>query len=180
MSTRDMVFVALFAALTAAFAVFPPFPAGFLPVPIIVQNMAVMLAGGILGARRGGAALALFVALVAVGLPLLSGGKGGFGVIVGPTGGFVLSWIVAAYVVGRMVEAWWSELDFWHVFAANVIGGIIVVYAIGILWLSVVANIDIGKAFTGSLIFIPGDLVKAVVAAVIVLAVKRAYPLIRP
>ena len=86
MTTRDMVFVALFAALTAACAVFPPFQAPFVPAPIIVQNIGVMLAGSILGAKRGGLSLLLFVVLVALGLPLLTGWKGGFGVILGPPG----------------------------------------------------------------------------------------------
>ena len=81
MTTRDMTFVALFTALTAACAVFPPFQPPFVPAPIIVQNIGVMLAGSILGARRGSLSLALFVVLVAVGMPILTGWRGGFGVI---------------------------------------------------------------------------------------------------
>ena len=179
MTTRDMVFVALFAALTAACAVFPPFQAPFVPAPVIVQNIGVMLAGSILGARRGGLALLLFVVLVAVGLPILTGMKGGFPVILGPTGGFILSWIPAAFVVGLIVEKYWDRLNFWNLLLANVVGGVIIVYAIGIPWLAVVANIELGKALGGSAIFVPGDVIKAIVASAVALIVKRSYPLIR-
>ena len=179
MTTRDMTFVALFAALTAACAVFPPFQAPLVPAPIVVQNIGVMLAGSILGARRGGLSLLLFVVLVAVGMPLLTGWRGGFGVILGPTGGFILSWIPAAFVVGWLVERSWSRLNFSKLLMCNVVGGIVVVYAIGIPWLAVVANMELGKAVAGSAIFIPGDLAKAIVASFAALIVKRSYPLIR-
>ena len=178
MSTRDMVLIALFAAITAAFAVFPPVQIPVVPAPIVVQNIGVMLAGAILGARRGGLALLLFVVLVALGMPLLTGWKGGFGVILGPTGGFVLSWIPAAFVVGAMVEKFWSRLNFWNLLLCNVVGGIVVVYALGIPWLAAVAGLELGPALAGSAVFIPGDVVKAVIASFAALVVKRSYPLI--
>ena len=179
MTTRDMVFVALFAAIMAACAVFPPFQAPFVPAPIIVQNIGVMLAGSILGAKRGGLSMVLFVVLVAIGMPILTGWQGGFGVILGPTGGFILSWIPAAFVVGWLVEKYWDRLNFWNLLLANVIGGVLVVYAIGIPWLAVVANMEFGKALAGSSIFIPGDVIKAIIASAVALIVKRSYPLIR-
>ncbi len=178
MSTRDMVLIALFAAITAAFAVFPPVQIPVVPAPIVVQNIGVMLAGAILGARRGGLALLLFVVLVALGMPLLTGWRGGFGVILGPTGGFVLSWIPAAFVVGAMVEKLWSRLNFWNLLLCNVVGGIVVVYALGIPWLAAVAGLELGQALAGSAVFIPGDVVKAVIASLAALVVKRSYPLI--
>ena len=179
MSTRDMVLVALFAAITAACAVFPPVQVPFVPAPIVVQNIGVMLAGSILGARRGGLALLLFVVLVAIGMPLLTGWKGGFGVILGPTGGFVLAWIPAAFVVGAMVEKFWSRLNFWNLLLCNVVGGIVVVYALGIPWLAAVAQLELTQTLIGSAVFIPGDVIKAVIASFAALVVKRSYPLIR-
>lgn len=174
-----MVLVALFAAITAACAVFPPVQVPFVPAPIVVQNIGVMLAGSILGARRGGLALLLFVVLVAIGMPLLTGWKGGFGVILGPTGGFVLAWIPAAFVVGAMVEKFWSRLNFWNLLLCNVVGGIVVVYALGIPWLAAVAQLELTQTLTGSAVFIPGDVIKAVIASFAALVVKRSYPLIR-
>ena len=179
MTTRDMTFVALFAALTAACAMFPPIPVPFLPVPVVVQNIGVMLAGSILGATRGSLSLLLFVVLVAVGMPLLTGGSGGFGVILGPSGGFILSWIPAAFVVGWLVERNWARLRFWHLLLANVVGGIVVVYAIGIPWQAVIANLELVETAVLSAIYIPGDLAKAIVASFAALIVKRSYPLIR-
>ena len=112
-------------------------------------------------------------------MPLLTGWRGGFGVILGPTGGFILSWILAAFVVGWLVERSWSRLGFWNLLVFNVIGGIVVVYVIGIPWLAVVANADLGKTIVGSAVFVPGDVIKAIVASFAALIVKRSYPLIR-
>ena len=179
MTTRDMVFVALFAALMAACAVFPPFQPPFIPAPVIVQNIGVMLAGSILGARRGGLSMLLFIILVAIGMPILTGWKGGFGVILGPTGGFILSWVPAALVVGWIVEKFWQRLNFWFLLLANIVGGVVIVYLIGIPWLAVVANMDIAKALMGSVVFVPGDLIKAILASFVALIVKRSYPLSR-
>ncbi len=85
LETRDIVFIALFAAIMAGLAVFPPIMLPVVGVPITAQSIGAMLAGGVLGAARGGLSMALFLALVAFGLPLLPGGRGGFGVFFGPT-----------------------------------------------------------------------------------------------
>jgi biotin transport system substrate-specific component len=179
LTTRDMVHIALFAAIMAALGLLPPIPIGFIPVPITAQSMGVMLAGAILGARRGFLAIVLFLALVAVGLPLLAGGRGGFGVFFGPTAGFMVGWAVGAFVVGYLTERNWRRLSFLRLLAACVTGGILVVYGIGIPWLSVVANLPLPKATAGSIVFIPGDLIKAVLATTVAMTVKRTYPVIR-
>ena len=109
--------------------------------------------------------------LVAVGMPILTGWRGGLGgIILGPTGGFILSWIPAAFVIGRLVERSRRRLNFWNLLLFNVIG---------IPWLAVVANMELAKAFAASAIFVPGDVAKAVVACFAALIVKRSYPLIR-
>ena len=82
-------------------------------------------------------------------------------------------------MVGWLVEKNWKRLGFWNLFLFNVIGGIVVVYVIGIPWLAAVANMELGKAFAASAIFVPGDIAKAVVASFAALLVKRSYPLIR-
>ena len=97
----------------------------------------------------------------------------------GPTGGFVLAWIPAAFVVGAMVERFWSRLNFWNLLLCNVVGGIVVVYALGIPWLAAVAQLELIQTLTGSAVFIPGDVIKAVIASFAALIVKRSYPLIR-
>ena len=75
MKTRDLAYIALFAAITAVLGLLPAVPVPAVPVPITAQTLGVMLAGAVLGARRGFLALLLFLALVAIGLPLLAGGR---------------------------------------------------------------------------------------------------------
>ncbi|MBP2300951.1 biotin transporter BioY [Azospirillum picis] len=174
LSTRDLVLCALFAALLGGLGMAPPIPLGFLPVPITAQTLGVMLAGTILGARRGGLAALLFVLLVAAGLPLLAGGRGGIGVLMGPTGGFVLAWPLGAVITGWLAERFASGTSPVRLFAVSVVGGILAVYAVGIPWLALVAGLPIEKAALGTMAFLPGDLIKAGVCAFAAAAVRRA------
>jgi len=173
---RNAALIAVFAGFIAALGVVPAFqPPGF-SVPITAQSLGVMLAGAILGARRGFAVLALFLVLVAVGLPLLAGGRGGLGVFFTPSVGFLLAWPLTAYVVGWLTERGGTPYRLTWGVAANVIGGIVVLYAAGIAGIAAVAGISVGAAAVSTWIFIPGDLVKAVLAAVIARGVHAAYP----
>ncbi|MGF1512848.1 MAG: biotin transporter BioY [Elainellaceae cyanobacterium] len=178
MTNRDIVYTALFAALVAVLGLVPPVLLPFIPVPVTAQSLGVMLAGSILGMRRGGLALLVFLVLVAVGLPLLSGGRGGLGVFLGPSGGFLLAFPLAAAVIGALVQQFWGRLNMPLAFAINVVGGVGVIYALGVPWLAIASELPLLQAAQGSLAFIPGDLVKAAIAAVAVVAVKRAYPAI--
>lgn len=178
MKTRDLVHVALFAALTAALGLMPPWELPFIPVPITAQTLGVMLAGSTLGARKAGAALLLFHGLVAAGLPLLAGGHGGLAVYPGPTGGFFVGWLPGAFVVGWLTERAWARLNVPLAFAINVLGGIGVIYAVGIPWLAGVAGLPLEKAAAGSLAFVPGDCVKAAIAASVAVTLRRAWPLV--
>jgi biotin transport system substrate-specific component len=175
-STRDLTYIALFAALVAALGLFPQIQVG--PVPITAQTLGVMLAGAILGARRAGLALLVFVVLVAVGLPVLAAGRGGLGVFAGVSGGFVLSWPIGAFVVGWLTERWWHRYTVVRGVAANIVGGIVVVYAIGIPHWAVLGDLGLVGATMSSAAFIPGDLLKAVLAALAAVGVRRAYPVI--
>lgn len=181
MNTRDIVYIALFAALTAALGLFPPIviplAAG---VPITAQTLGVMLAGGILGSKRGALAMLLLLLLVAIGLPLLSGGRGGPTVFVGPSAGFLIGWVAAAFVVGWLTERFWSRVNVALACSFNLLGGIVVLYAFGVPWLAYTAELSLLNAAIGSAAFIPGDVMKSVLAALIVVTVKRAYPLVKP
>ena len=176
--TRDLAYVALFAAIVAVLGLLPPVPVPGLPVPITAQTLGVMLAGSVLGGRRGGLALLVFLVLVAVGAPVLSGGRGGLGVFFGPSAGFLLSWPIAAFVIGLLTQSFWRRFNLAWALVANLVGGVLVIYAIGIPVLSVISDLSLSAAFIGSLAFVPGDVVKAVVASVAAVAVRRAYPVI--
>ncbi len=178
MKTRDLAYIALFAAIVAVLGLLPPVPVPGIPVPITAQTLGVMLAGSVLGAYRGGAALLVFLAVVALGAPILAGGRGGLSVFFGPSAGYLYSWPVAAFVIGLLTQLFWRRLNLAWALVANLIGGIVVIYAIGIPFTSFYADIPFAAAATGSLAFIPGDLVKAVAASVVAVAVRRAYPVI--
>lgn len=178
MRIQDLVYIALFAALTAALGLMPRIDLGVVPVPITAQTLGPMLAGSILGARRGAASQLLFLLLVAAGLPILSGGRGGLGVFAGPSAGFLIAWPLAAFLIGLGTERFWNRITFLISFGLNILGGIVAIYLIGIPFLSLIAGLTFREAALGSLIFVPGDLIKAAIAASIALFVKRGYPLI--
>jgi len=170
-----MILAAMFAALVAvAGQIQIP-----LSIPITLQTMVVMMAGSVLGARWGATSMAVFVLLVAFGAPLLAGGKGGLAVLTGPTAGYVWSWILAAWIIGFLSERSVGRLSVWKLTVYHVLGGMILVYAGGVLWL--VAGVGLGwqEAFlTGVLPFIPGDLIKAVIAAFVAYGIYQAYPIL--
>ncbi|MCU1545597.1 MAG: biotin transporter BioY, partial [Homoserinimonas sp.] len=116
------------------------------------------------------------MALVAVGLPLLAGGHGGIGIFIGPSAGFALGWIVGALVVGLIVHAGGRKPVLWRTFLGAVTGGILAIYAVGIPVQSALTHLPLAETALTSLIFVPGDLVKAVLATGIVMTLVRAYP----
>lgn len=184
MNTRDIGYVALFAALVIALGAVPSFPIAGLPVPITLQSLGVMLAGLVLGPKRGALTPVIVIALVGLGLPVLAGGRGGVGVFAGPTAGFLFGWIPAAYVTGLLA----MRLDgsgtgmvarVIGLSVAAIVGGIFVLYACGIVWLAFGAKLGLAKAFFGSLAFVPGDVIKAVVAALVTIKVHDAFSLER-
>lgn len=177
-TTKDMMYVSLMAAIVAVLGFIPPIALPF-GVPITLQTLGVMLAGTILGARLGGISLLIFVLLVTAGTPILSGGRGGLGILLGATGGYVLSWPIAAFIIGYLVEKYWNKLTFIKVFLINILGGIIIVYAIGIPYYVAVTEVDFFKALIGNLIFIPGDLVKVLIATWLAIKMKNIYPIIK-
>lgn len=179
-SARDLALVALFAAVMVVLGLVPLIPLPGVPAPFTSQTLGVMLAGGILGRRRGFFSIALFVLLVAVGLPVLPNGRGGMGPIVGVTGGFILAYPLGAYVTGFLTELWWRRLTPLSAWLACAAGGALTLYIIGIPWMAMVGKLPWAKAWLASVVFLPGDAIKITVATVAVLAVRKAYPLIRP
>lgn len=173
---RDLALVAVFVGIMAALGLVPAFFPFGSAVPITAQSLGVMLAGAILGARRGAMSLAVFVVLVAAGLPLLAGGVGGLGVFATPRVGFLVGFPVAAYAVGLVTERIGAPYSLPGGFLANVLGGVVVLYAFGILGIMAVARVGLDTATTSVAIFVPGDLVKALVAALIARGVHAGYP----
>ncbi|MCC5987843.1 MAG: biotin transporter BioY [Pararhodobacter sp.] len=172
---RSVALIALFAALIAVLGLFPSFML-ITGVPISAQSLGVMLAGTVLGARRGALAVLLFLLLVALGLPLLAGGRGGLGVFVGPTAGFLFGFPVAAFVAG-WITARWRGVDLSIAAGAGaLLGGVVVLYAFGVGGMMVFAGLTPLQAITALGAFIPGDIIKAVVAGLITRAIWQARP----
>ncbi len=174
--SRDLARIAVFAALIAALGL----PGTLFPfgttVPITAQTLGVMLAGAILGSWRGAAAVIVFEILVLVGLPLLAGGRGGPAVFVGPSAGFLIGWIVGAFVIGVIAHPRDGKPIWWRVALGAFVGGIGVVYAFGIPVLALVLGLTLEQAALNVLIFVPGDLIKVVLTVLIVMALGKAYP----
>ncbi|NLT26523.1 MAG: BioY family transporter [Microbacteriaceae bacterium] len=174
LEAADLARIAVFAALIAVLGLPGAINVG--AVPITLQTLGVMLAGAVLGWWRGAAAVLVLLALVAVGLPLLSGGRGGLGVFAGPSVGYLIGWVVGAAVVGLLVRWAASRPVWWRVALGAIVGGILVVYAFGIPFQSAITGLGIVETAASSLIFLPGDLVKTVLTVVVTMALWRAYP----
>ncbi|CAB3856311.1 biotin transporter BioY [Achromobacter mucicolens] len=183
MKSNNTVLVALFAALIVVLSLMPPIPMPGIPVPITLQTLGAMLAGAMLGPVRGALACLLYLALAAVGLPVLPGGRGGLGAFFGPTGGFLVGMVAGAFVTGWLTRrlaarASGTLMGLAGYVAACVVGGIAVVYAFGVPWLAAMAKMDMAKAAGAVAVFLPGDLVKAVVAAWVASRVERVWPML--
>ncbi|WP_243789695.1 biotin transporter BioY [Saccharopolyspora gloriosae] len=170
----DLARTVVFAAFIAVLGLFPGLFIAGAAVPVVLQNMGPLLAGSILGARRAGMSVLLFLALVAIGLPLLSGGRGGIAPFAGPSGGFVLGWLLSAVVVGLIVQRGLPRPGLPLLLLAN-LAGIAADYLVGIPYWAAFTG-DLGAAAVQSLVFLPGDAVKLVAVSLVAVAVHRALP----
>jgi biotin transport system substrate-specific component len=170
-SLRPLVYASLFAALMAVGAyLFVPIG----PVPIVLQNMFVFLAGLLLGSRWGLASVALYLLAGFCGLPVFAGGTGGIGRFLGPTGGFLVGYLPAVFLIGAIADRRPPRM-LWDV-AAMVLGSA-VLYACGVAWLKIVTGTTLAKAAAvGMLPFLAGDALKIAAAAVIAKTVRPIMP----
>ncbi len=183
---RGIVFVALFAALFIGSSFVKSAPGA--AIPFSLQTFAVMLAGGLLGAAYGFWSVFLVVALTAVGLPLMNG-PGGFAQVFGPTGGFIWMFPFSALLIGwscdRLFASAGSKLNrmkWLLLLLSMLLFGVLLVYVTGVPWLAHVSkSLDFAGAIQAGMVpFLPGDVAKAIVAALVVAAVRPMLPLIRP
>ena len=141
LSVREMCHIAIFTAVIVAFAMMPPIP---LPggVPITLQSWAIALAGLVLGPKNGALAALTYVLLGAAGAPVFAGFTGGMGVILRPTGGFILSFPLVALLAGlgeRKDGLRWT--------VSGLVAGTLVNWLCGMLWLSWVLSVNLQAAF---------------------------------
>lgn len=180
-TATDLALVATFAALIAVCSVVPGFSLG--PAAITLQTFAVLLSGAVLGANRGFLAVLLYLAVGAIGMPVFSGGSAGLAPFAGPTVGYLLSFPLAAWLTGFIVERLPRHRMATSVpliFAAGVVANLVFIHTLGPLGLAWRADMTIGQAFVFDLAFWPGDLLKTLLVAVVATAVHRAFPALLP
>ena len=169
-----MTRVALMAAVTAVAAqiVIP-----LSPVPFTFQVLAVVLSGLLLGPRYGALAMGIYLLVGAVGVPVFAQFQGGLGIILGPTGGYLISYPIAAALAGLAAHAAASAVRrraLAFSFVAGT-GGLIVIYALGMTWLMIVAQLPFAVALAqGVLPFVVFDLIKVGLAALVAVAAAPA------
>ena len=147
-------------ALSAQIAI----PLPFTPVPVTAQTLAVLLIGAVLGSARGALAILTYLAEGAVGLPVFAGGKAGLAWLAGPTGGYLLGFVLAAFVTGFLAERKWDR-NIFSGFLAMLIGNVII-FAFGLLVLQSYVGVE-RVLELGFYPFILGDIVKLALAAIL-------------
>ena len=167
----DAVLVVLFSAFVALTA---QVEIPLWPVPLTLQTLGVLFTGAVLGSRRGVVALLLYLTEGALGLPVFAGGASGVGYMLGPTGGYLVGFVVAAGIVGWLAQRGWDRRLVWTA-VAMVIGNV-VIYICGVALLAVFLGGLWGALVKGMLLFLIGDLIKIAVAA---LALPGGWKLVR-
>lgn len=159
-SLQDICFIAIMTAITAVMAqISIPLP---MMVPMTMQTFAVTLAGILLGAKRGTVSMVVYLLLGAAGVPVFTGLKGGLQSIVGPTGGFLLSFPIMAYIIGRGIELRKKK----GMFALLLTVGTVSNYVVGVIVYCIVMDSSVWTAVTACVLpFIPTAVIKAVLAA---------------
>lgn len=176
-NAADIAVIAAFAALIIVLGAVTV-PVGSAGVPIVLQNMGVLLAAMILGRRRGGLAVLLFLGVGLLGVPNMAGWTPLLADIPGPTIGYIVGYAVTGFVVGALCDLAprnprWARLV-WYIVAGAV--GVLIQYGLGTVGLVLRADMDFGAALVSNGPFLPGDAAKVVFAALVSTAVLRAVP----
>lgn len=178
-NATDLGLIAVFAALVAGAALVPGLAVNGFGVPITFQTLAVMLTGLVLGPGRGFAAVGLYTLLGLAGLPIFSQGRSGLGILAGPSAGYIIAFPIAACLVGwlaTVVIGRTTKARALWLFLSATVTSIAVVHSLGVAGIAVNTKATLEQAFVSDLVFYPGDIVKNILAAIIAVALHRAFP----
>lgn len=160
-TTRNLTLIAMMAAVTCVLGPLS-IPLPFSPVPISFTNLAIYFSVMLLGWKRGTVSYLIYLLIGLVGVPVFSGFTSGPGKLLGPTGGYLIGFILMALISGWFIEHFDGKLPLYFV---GMVLGTIATYALGTVWLAYVAHLDLKAAFVaGVLLYIPGDVIKMVIA----------------
>ncbi|MFT9389356.1 MAG: biotin transporter BioY [Leuconostoc sp.] len=178
MKTQKLTLTVMMIAILIVMAYIPAIPVGI--VPIVVQNMGIMLAGALLGWRNGVLAIIVWLLMAAVGLPVLVGGVGGLAPFFGATAGYIWAYPFAAALIGFSVQTLdrFHKTNFVTLLAVIILFGVILVDVSGAVGLTVVTHMPLAKALIMQLTFVPGDLAKTVLSTIVTLALRRRFKLL--
>ena len=172
----DITQAAVFAALIAALGLPGPITVGSAGVPITFQTLGVMLAGAILGLKKGTLSVVIFMAVALAGLPILSGGRNGQTALISPTAGFFVGFLPGVIVIGLLTALMMPRYRILPGIVINLIGGVVVIYLFGTVGLVLRADMSLWAAIAANGWFIAGDAVKAIVTALVASQVHRGWP----
>lgn len=160
----------LFASLTAVGA-FLSIPLPFTPVPINLATIIVFLAGGLLDAKYGTLAMVTYTLLGLCGAPVFSGFASGPGVLLGPTGGYIVGYIICSLIIGLLLQHTPTPTFAKTVFAIML--GLFAIYALGTTWFMILTGNNLGSALTMCVLpFLIGDALKIILSAILIIKLK--------
>lgn len=167
-SVKSMAFTAIMAALICIAAPFSiPMPSA---VPISLATFAVYLSGALLGKAKGCAAVAVYILLGTIGLPVFSGFIGGVGAIAGLTGGYIIGYVPCAFLTGLFAERSGRAVTI----AAGMLLGTLVLYSIGTVWFTIVTGTEALTAITACVLpYLPADVLKIAAATALSVPLRK-------
>jgi biotin transport system substrate-specific component len=171
MKTRNLVLTALFAALTVIFsAISIPIPVS--PVPFSLSIVAIFLAGALLPKNQAALAQIVYLLLGIAGLPVFSEMRGGLGIVAGPTGGYLIAYPLMAWLIAFIIEK--INKRTFVIYFISMAAGLCLLYAVGTVWLSAVAQMPFVAALSAGVIpFVVFDIIKAILASLLAMALYR-------